>query len=95
MVSPSARPQPRKAAATIPVRTNGRVTTRTASEPVSPRATAPSLEVCGTERSSSRVVEAMIGMIMTHSTREAVSIPEPFGATPFVNHGIPRLAIGL
>ncbi len=77
MVSPSARPQPSRAEAMMPVRTYGMVTTRTISYLVMPSARAPSLASTGTRLTSCRVVEAMIGMIMRVRTSEAVSNPWP------------------
>ena len=61
----------------MPGATHGRVTLLAHSQSVMPRATAPSRGRIGTCRIRSRVVEAMIGMIITARMRPEVSRPWP------------------
>ena len=82
IVSPSARPSPRTTAPTMPLDTHGRVTRRTDSQSDMPSAVAPSRGSIGTCRIRSRVVLAMIGMIITASTRPDTNMPSPLPVLP-------------
>ena len=77
IVSPSARPSPRTVAPMIPDRTQGRVTLFATSQSVMPRAEAPSLGSGGTCMKRSRVVDVMMGTIMSASTMPAERRPSP------------------
>ena len=77
MVSPSARPRPSTVAPMMPERTHGSVTLFATSQSVMPSADAPSLGSGGTCAKRSRVVEAMIGTIISASTMPAASRPSP------------------
>ena len=61
----------------MPERTQGTVILWATSHSVMPKAVAPSLGSGGTCSNRSRVVEAMMGMIISPSTRPAVSSPSP------------------
>ena len=61
----------------MPERTQGSVIRLATSQLVMPSASPPSLGSGGTPAKRSRVVEAMIGMIIMPSTRPAVSRPSP------------------
>ena len=77
IVSPSARPNPRTEAPMMPERTQGRVTLFATSQSVMPSADAPSFGSGGTCEKRSRVVDAMIGTIISARTMPAVSNPSP------------------
>src|SRR4029453_3866869 len=79
IASPTARPMPRRTAATRPPRVNGTITPRTISQRVSPRPYAPSFSSGGTLLKSSRLTLAVIGMIMIVRMMIAVNMAPPPG----------------
>ena len=62
---------------TTPVLVYGKTILRTTSQRVQPRPYADSFSTAGTISNTSRITEAMKGMIMMASTRPAVSKPMP------------------
>ena len=79
IVSPMARPSPRMTAPRIPARPLRSTPVRTISHRVAPSASTASRWWRGTATSTSRVIEAMIGMIMIAKMIPAASMPMPNG----------------
>ena len=78
IVSPIARPSPRRIPAVMPLRLCGNTAARIISHRVAPIARAASFCACGTVANVSRVTDVMIGMIMIARIRPAVmnALPE-------------------
>ena len=97
IVSPSARPRPSTVAPMMPERTHGRVTLLATSQSVMPRADAPSFGSGGTPEKRSRVVEVMMGTIISASTMPAESnpSPEPVGLRKYLSTGTSGMTVAM
>ena len=81
-VSPATRARASTTPVMIPGSAAGTITVNTARARVAPSASAPSRSACGTSSSSSSVVRAMIGIIMTPSAKPPASVLKcPSGST--------------
>ena len=80
MVSPKARPRPSMMPPTTPVLVYGSTTLNTTSQVVEPSAYADSFSMVGVTSNTSRITEAMNGMIMIARMMPADKMPMPTGA---------------
>ena len=82
IVSPIARPSPMSTAPTMPLRLCGNTEPRIISHRVAPSATAASFCAVGTVANTSRVIDVMIGVIISATTRPAVMKLTPLRGRP-------------